>query len=164
MLRFRGPTLLLLSVLAGNGPAFAQQAPSAPNHPWDASLAKQALKAPAPVTPPPTLDPAKVYTLAELINLAEQNNPDTRVAWQNAKARAAEVGIAQSTLYPTLAAVALAETTRGDILLDTRYVRQTLDSLAPLLFLDYTIFDFGRRVQEVAASRNRLLAANFQFN
>src|SRR5581483_3949767 len=164
MLRFRGPTLILLSVLAATGPVRAQQAPSIPSQPWDASLAKQALKAPAPSAPPLNLDPAKVYTLAELVNIAEQNNPDTRVAWQNAKARASEVGIAQSTLYPTLAAVALAETTRGDILLDTRYVRQTLDSFAPLLSLDYTIFDFGRRLQEVAINRNRLLAANFQFN
>ncbi len=30
--------------------------------------------------------------------------------------------------------------------------------------MDYTVFDFGRRLDEVAVSRNRLLAANFLFN
>jgi outer membrane protein len=30
--------------------------------------------------------------------------------------------------------------------------------------VDYTIFDFGRRTQEIAISRNNLLAANFLFN
>ena len=154
----------MLLVFVGCGAAYGQQAPSAANHPWDASRARQTLAVPAPPKAAVDLDPNKTYTLAELIDIGEQNNPDTRVSWQNARARAADVGIAQSTLYPTLAAVALAETTRGDILFDANYVRQTLDSFAPLLFLDYTIFDFGRRAQEVAISRNNLLAANFQFN
>ena len=30
--------------------------------------------------------------------------------------------------------------------------------------MDYTIFDFGRRLDEIAISRNNLLAANFLFN
>ena len=37
-------------------------------------------------------------------------------------------------------------------------------TFAPSLEVDYTIFDFGRRLDEIAASRNNLLAANFQFN
>ncbi len=49
-----------------------------------------------------TPDAAKTYSLAELINLAEQNNPETRVAWQNAKARAADLGISKASLYPTV--------------------------------------------------------------
>ncbi len=49
-------------------------------------------------------DPSKTYTLPELVNLAEQNNPETRVAWENAKARAADLGISKASLYPTVAA------------------------------------------------------------
>ena len=30
--------------------------------------------------------------------------------------------------------------------------------------MDYTVFDFGRRLDEIAISRNDLLAANFLFN
>lgn len=60
-------------------------------------------------------DPLKMYTLSELVDIAEQNNPDTRVAWENAKARAADLGISKASLYPTLAALALAQTDRIDL-------------------------------------------------
>ena len=150
--------------LIGCGVAYGQQAPSAANHPWDATLAKPPMRVPARPTPAVNLDPNQIYTLPELINVAEQNNPDTRVAWENARARAAQLGIAKSTLYPTLAAIALGETNRSDLLLGSDYIRQTLDTFASVLQLDYIIFDFGHRTQEVAITRNNLLAANFQFN
>ena len=102
----------MLCMLLAEGIASAQSAPAAPDHPWDATLAKQPFKAPARLVPAPTLDPAKIYTLSELVNIAEQNNPATRVAWENAKARAADLGIAKATLYPTMAAAVLAATTR----------------------------------------------------
>ena len=110
------------------------------------------------------LDPAKIYTLSELVNIAEQNNPETRVAWENAKARAADLGIAQSTLYPTLAAAALAGSTRADIFFGPTFERQTVETFSPVFRLDYIIFDFGQRSQEISISRSNLLAANFQFN
>ncbi len=95
--------------------------------------------------PIPTLDPAKVYTLSELVNIAEENNPETRVAWENAKARAADLGIAESTLYPTMAAAALAESSRTDIFFGPIFQRQTVETFSPVFLLDYIIFDFGRR-------------------
>src|SRR5579863_8831042 len=153
MLRFGGRILAILLVV-GCSVARGQQAPSTADRPWDASLAKPPMLAPGRPKPVVDVDPAKIYSLPELINIAEHNNPATRVGWENARARATDLGIAQSTLYPTLAAIVLAETTRGDILLGTNYVRQTLETFAPLLQLDYIIFDFGRRTQEVAISRN----------
>jgi outer membrane protein TolC len=121
------------------------------------------MQVPARVKPAVTIDPNTVYPLADLINIAERNNPDTRVSWENARARAADLGITQSTLYPTLAAAALAQTTRADIFFGTTYLRQTVDTFSPLLILDYTIFDL-QRSQQIAISRNDLLVANFQFN
>ena len=115
-------------------------------------------------TPAFAPDPGKTYALPELVNLAEQNNPETRVAWENAKARAADLGISKSTLYPTIAALALAQTVRTDVLFAPNYYRQHLFTFSPGLELDYTIFDFGRRLDEIAVSRNNLLAANFAFN
>jgi outer membrane protein TolC len=109
-------------------------------------------------------DPNKVYTLPELVNLAEQNNPDTRVAWENAKVRAAELGISKSTLYPTVAALATGETSRVNIFFSPNYIRQTAYTFSPAVELEYTIFDFGRRSAEIAVSRNNLLSANFLFN
>jgi len=154
----------MLCLAIAEGVVFAQKAPAVPEHTWDAASVKQSFRAPAPPSSSLNLDPAKIYSLSELVDVAEQNNPVTRVAWENAKARAAEVGIAQSTLYPTLAAVAVAGSLRLDILFGPYFQRQTLDEFSPVLALDYTIFDFGQRSQEVSISKENLLAADFQFN
>jgi outer membrane protein len=164
MFRFRGPTVIMLCMLVADGIACAQKAPAAPDHPWDAPSAQQKLQAPPRPAPAPALDPSKIYNLSELVNIAEHNNPETRVAWENAKARAADLGIAESTLYPTMAAAALAGTSRVDIFFGTSFQRQTVESFSPVFILDYLIFDFGQRSAEISISRSRLLAANFQFN
>src|SRR5215472_9131125 len=164
MSRFRGRAVIMLCILVEEGIMFGQTAPSVPDHPWDASSAKQPFKAPPRSYPASVLHPAKIYTLSDLINVAEQNNPETRVAWENAKAKAADLGISQSTLYPTLAAAALTESFRLPIFFGTSFQRQTETTFSPVFELDYTLFDFGRRSQEISISRNDLLAANFQFN
>ena len=109
----------------------------------------------------PALDSAKTYTLSELVNIGEENNPETRVAWQNARARAAEVGIAESTLYPTLSGAALAKSTRFGMFYGTNFAQQTIETFSPVFLLDYIIFDFGQRSEQVAVSRSNLLAANW---
>jgi outer membrane protein TolC len=163
MNRFHAQSALVLFLLLTGELAFAQKAPPAPERPWDAvSIPRSAL--PGRINPTFTVDPSKTYTLPELINIAEQNNPETRVAWENAKARAADLGIAKATLYPTLAATALAESARDNVFFSPGYFRQTTETFSPALTLDYTIFDFGRRLQEVAISKSDLLAANFLFN
>src|SRR6516162_8230338 len=164
MARYCRRTIVMLGMLVAPGIVIAQKAPSVADHPWDASSAKQQVTLPPHLLPSRVLDPAKIYTLSELVSIAEQNNPDTRVAWENAKARAADLGIAQSTLYPTLAAAALAESFRLPVFFGTSFQRQTETSFSPVFDLDYTLFDFGRRSQEISISRSDLLAANFQFN
>ena len=52
------------------------------------------------------IDPRKVYDLPELIDIAQRNNPETRVAWERARQAAAAVGLVASTYYPYLAASA----------------------------------------------------------
>src|SRR5271170_1640948 len=140
-----------------------QQAPAAAERPWDGTPSKQ-FSVPPPPLPTFVPDPLKNYTLAELVDIAEKNNPETRVAWENAKARAADLGISKASLYPTLAAVALADTNRSQLFFSPDYFRQTSGTFSPVLVVDYVIFDFGRRLQEVAISRSNLLAANFLFN
>lgn len=153
----------MLCMLVGGGIARAQRAPAAPNHPWDIPSPAQQLKLPPRSAAAVTLDGAKIYTLPELVNLAEQNNPETRVSWENAKARAADLGISKSTLYPTVAAAALAGSTRTDIFFGNSYQRQTVETFSPIFLVDYAIFDL-QRSSEIAISRSHLLAANFQFN
>ena len=52
------------------------------------------------------INPAKVYDLPELIDLAERNNPETRIAWERARQAAAAVGLGESFYYPYLMASA----------------------------------------------------------
>jgi outer membrane protein TolC len=52
------------------------------------------------------IDPRKVYDLPELIDLAQRNNPETRIAWERARQAAEAVGLSQSTYYPYLVASA----------------------------------------------------------
>src|SRR5690349_22799681 len=54
------------------------------------------------------INPRKVYRLAELIDIAERNNPETRVAWERARQAAAAVRLSESAYYPFLAASAAA--------------------------------------------------------
>jgi hypothetical protein len=83
-------------------------------------LGKRGSKRTREVTPTTTLnyDPEKIYSLPELIDLAESHNPETRVAWERARAQAAAWGIARSELYPTVGATALAGVNRDLALSD----------------------------------------------
>jgi outer membrane protein len=110
------------------------------------------------------IDATKSYSLADLVDFAERNNPETRVAWEGAKARGAALRVAQSELYPALAAVALSQVDRENVLFGNSLVRQTVAAFGPALQLDYTMFDFGARAGRIATARAQLAAANFAFN
>ena len=73
----------VLLLFANRAPA--QNTPASPDRPWHAleerSIASESKSFRGPRF---TIDPAKTYTLAELIDLAEAHNPETRVAWENA--------------------------------------------------------------------------------
>ena len=75
-------------------PLCAQQAPPSPDRPWpvpqDARF--QAELASALAMTRPTVDPNHVYTLPELVDIAERNNPETRVygSRQNSEPRLPE--------------------------------------------------------------------------
>ncbi len=142
-----------------------QQAPLSPARPW---------------TPPPSsriaatsgklaqgelrLSSDKIYTLPELIDLAEQHNPETRAAWESAKVQAGVLGVSRSELYPTLAAAAMAQTYQTGVLLYDTFVNQILGIGQGEFTLNYTIFDFGARLDRVARERANLLSSNFAFN
>jgi len=145
--------------------ALAQSAPPAPDKVWH-SKAESGLDHALAARPEAKydIDAAKVYTLAELIDLAEQHNPETRVAWQEAKARAESVGIAKSAFYPTLTAVALAATVREATLLSQYFARVTEGLFIPTLHVDYLVFDWGGRSGAVDVAKANLLVADLNFN
>src|SRR6266404_7333744 len=145
--------------------ALAQNAPASPDHPWH-GLGEARIEADARNLAQPglNLDPAKNYSLPELIDLAESHNPETRVAWERARAQAAAWGVARSELYPTVAAAALAGANRTHAYLEDRFFRQTFGDFEVALNLDYTVFDFGARAGRIDAAKAEVLAANFAFN
>jgi outer membrane protein len=154
---------LLLVLLALRAPA--QSAPVSPDHPWHApagqSLEQDAARSRTPEFAP---DPSTTYALAELVDLAESHNPETRVAWERARAQAAALGIARSELYPTVVATALSQTHRDQVYLNTRFYRQTAESFDLILDLNYTLFDFGARSARIHEAQAQLLASDFGFN
>jgi outer membrane protein TolC len=110
------------------------------------------------------LDPHREYALSELIDLTQQHNPETRVAWEEAKARAASLGIARGALFPTIAAVALASTTRQAALIGEFFHRQTIGAFEPTVHVEYLVFDFGGRGGAIDLAKANLLAADLAFN
>jgi len=158
-------TTVALFVLLSAGRMFAQSIPASPDRPSH-FVGEQEIEDSAKqfIGPSFSIEPDKPYTLAELVNLAEEHNPETRVAWEMARAQIAALGVARSELYPTVAALALSQTSRSEVLLASQFYRQTVQSFGGALALNYTIFDFGGRAGRIAAARAHSFAANFAFN
>jgi outer membrane protein len=156
---------LVLVAALGCMNAIAQSAPASADKVWH-SKAEQSLDRDLAAHPEARydIDAAKIYTLAELIDLAQQHNPETRVAWEQAKARAASLGIARAAFYPTLTAVALAATARQAALVGEYFHRQTEGLFVPTLHVDYLVFDFGGRSGAIDVAKANLLIANLEFN
>jgi outer membrane protein TolC/predicted PurR-regulated permease PerM len=118
---------------------------------------------------PSEVDPRKEYELAELIDLAERANPETKVAWARAKEAAAAVGLAQSEYYPVLALKASGNWVNLPVPLpespnQAGYLSVEAQEAHLVAVLEWVLLDFGRRAATVGAARERLLAANLGFN
>src|SRR6266436_5657707 len=130
-----------------------------------------------------SINPQKVYNLAELIDIAERNNPETRVAWERARYAAGAVGLSESAYYPFLVASAAAGYDRAFIPFPSLAVDQRkLPSLGAVsvtgggslvteskvyrgeLSAKWLLLDFGERSAVVASAREQLMMANVGFN
>lgn len=131
-----------------------------------ASLPPDAALLPASIPTPPLDD--HPYDLAELIDLAESINPETRAAWNAARDAALTVGLARSVYLPQLSAAALAghqsasgRTSDDAIGIggDSRY-----DGTVAALSLQWLLFDFGRRSAVLDVARQSVVTAQLSFN
>lgn len=157
-------TISLLNLMAVIS-MFAQSPPPSPDRPWHSADERRIVSEGNRVRQSAfRIDSDKTYSLAELIDLAEAHNPETRVTWENARAQAAALGVARSELYPTLSAVALSGVDRSEVPFGGQFYRQTVPVFEASLELNYTIFDFGARRGRIGAESARVLAANFAFN
>ena len=169
-------------------------APPSPDRPWSppdlpahqAELQSRRVDSPGSAL----VDPRKLYHLPELIDLAQQLNPDTKVAWQRAKQALAAVGLKEVTYYPILSAAAASGYTRLFAPLPTLNINRAalvrgietggsvssaislqsntvahLDILGQTtLSVKWLLFDFGERAASVRVAREELLVANLGFN
>ncbi len=115
------------------------------------------------------LQQSHVYSLPELVDIAELVNPETRVAWQQARQAAIGVGLFQSSYYPQITFAG--SLNKHEIVVNTP---SQIDLLAranihagnalPLLDFKWLLFDFGGREASVDSSKQKLAAANQLFN
>ncbi|HEY2676648.1 MAG TPA: TolC family protein [Steroidobacteraceae bacterium] len=153
--------LLTLPALA------ASQAPATSEQPWPIpqNAIERATLLGSHATSAPT---ARPYDLAQLIDLAERTSPETRAAWEEARAAAAAIGLAEAAYLPQLSFQAIGGfqhtplpvpkdlVPKGYFISDTREV-------LPSLALKWLLFDFGRRDAALEAAKADSFVANVTF-
>src|SRR5262249_41047366 len=115
-----------------------------------------------------TIDPTHPYSLAELIDIAEHNNPRTRILWERAKQKAEQIGIERSAYFPVLAGVATFADQRTiepfpKPLAPQGYTIVEIPLVQPEITLQYLLFDFGKREARIDAAKATALMAGANF-
>jgi outer membrane protein TolC len=118
----------------------------------------------AEVPPPFELDNNRTYSLAELIDIAQSNNPLTRTAWNNARNVALAAGIAKSAYLPRLTAAAIGGFQISQISgpLGTTATNELRGTIS-LLSFEWLLFDFGERAALVEAANQASVISNIGF-
>ena len=99
----------------------------------------------------------KPLELADVVEVALCNNPQSRQAWASARVEAAQVGVAQSAFLPSLSASASISRQRTETALgDDATTRR-----GAAIDLDYVLFDFGARSANLENARQLFAAASF---
>ncbi len=176
--------LLLPLLLALGGCATSSLELAAPraDRPWNPPLAADGRIAPGPAlsdapdyTLPPNPEAARpapadmiaadhVYTLPELIDLAQSSNPRTRIAWNTARNAALATGIVRSLYLPQLAATAMGGLRWGhggaDAGLGGASETNHARGAVGLIWLQWLLFDFGGKQARVEAAEQTTIASN----
>jgi outer membrane protein len=142
------------------------QAPPSPDRPWAIPESASARAAQLGDHRDPV--PKKPYGLAELIDLAERTNPQTRAAWQAARAAAAAEGLVESQYLPQLSFEALGGYEHTPLpapksLIPRGFFESNTQEFIPSLALKWLLFDFGRRAASLEGARADSFTANVAF-
>ncbi len=118
---------------------------------------------------PAGIDPARIYRLSELIDLAQRTSPATRAAWQQARQAALAVGMVEATYLPVITASVIGGrqelvTPLPNVLGQDPSFDTTEEGSAQILALQWLVFDFGQRQALAAAAKHTAIAANVLFN
>jgi outer membrane protein TolC len=128
--------------------------------------AERCLGAVHPQRAVPTLDPAHVYTLLELIDIAEEANPEGRIAWAAAKRELEHAGIERAEYLPLLTFVMQGSDVRAIVpfpkpIAPIGYVTVQQPIAAAQFELEYKLLDFARGAK-VDSSRALELASTLR--
>ena len=95
-------------------------------------------------------------TLADVVDLALCNNPQTRSAWASARAQAAQLGSSMSSYLPSLSgpiSVSGSRNNAGGVISDSSQKSVGVN-------ISYLLYDFGGRDANVENAKQLLVAAN----
>ncbi|MEZ2346929.1 TolC family protein [Terriglobus sp. RCC_193] len=117
-----------------------------------------------PALPVQELKHDHIYTLPELIDLAESNSPEGRIAWTRAKMSLEQAGIARASYLPVLAFAAQGSDVRAIVpfpkpLAPRGYVTVEQPVAAAQMELEYTLLNFARGPKLEAAKATELAGA-----
>jgi outer membrane protein len=109
-----------------------------------------------------------VCSLVELIDIAQGRNQATRVAWEQARQAAINVGIARVAYLPALKANAVAGlehfvTPFPSNLVPQGFIIFNAQEVIPQLAVNYLLLDFGSRAVAVEAAGQLSIAGNVAF-
>src|SRR5262249_45009713 len=155
-------------LLVGSAGAGEPQTSPSPNTPWQAPDLRGYTRSLKPAEAP-VIDAERRYELVELIDLPQRLQPQTPVAWEEARKAASAVGLATSEYFPVLSIAAIGGYKSvafpgPDNVAPDGFFRLDLQQVVPTLNLRWLLLDFGRRASTRDAAKERLLAANLGFN
>ncbi len=123
----------------------------------------------AQMQPTPGIDPRHAYGLPELIDIAQMQNPLTRIAWQQARQAALSTGMVEATYLPFISANVIGgwqevSSTLPVTVGSTSEVSNRIEGVSPQVALQWLVFDFGQRDALHQTARHNATAANILFN
>jgi outer membrane protein len=117
-----------------------------------------------PTLLPPSFESSELNA-AELIDIALQNNPQTKQTWAQARAAAAQYGQSLSSFYPNISFNGSYVRAKGTFIDIANIPIPFLTTQAgPDFLLTYTLFDFGQRTAASMAAREALYFADLKHN
>ena len=180
--------LLGLSLLAsGCATSALDMAPERPDRPWNPAVSATGEVVAGPrsgggtavgyILPPnpalgsfptpPALDAQKNYSLAELIDIAESSNPNTRVAWNDARRVALAAGLAEAAFLPKITATAVGayqgSSGHGSASGSTLLADGSAHGAISAISLTWLLFDFGERRAVLEAAEQASIVSNIAF-
>jgi TolC family type I secretion outer membrane protein len=134
-----------------------------PATPWKPPSAESIEKPKAaPKEPVELPQSGEALTIADVVEIALKNNPQTRAAWFTAKAAWNDMKSKESGYYPSADLTVNLTKTKQAIAAGRLAFQQT--TWGPSVSLSYLLFDFGKRRGDLESARQEFIASSFSQN